>query len=92
LRVGSNAPSARLFNVFAAGFPNPEIQPSLLPARIWSRNVVEYVAPALDQLRKNATALNQNYSGDDLDEHFKKPLQKAAGIFALRPGFENRLV
>jgi hypothetical protein len=91
LRDGSNTRLTWRFNAWAAGFPNPEIQPSVLPARIWFWNVVEHVAPALDQLRKKAKALNQNYSGDDLDEYFKKPPQKAAGIFALRPGFENRI-
>ena len=60
-----------------------------LPARIRPGNIVEYVASALYPPGNHADEQNEKYSGRDLDDHVKKPLQKA-GIFALRmPGFEK---
>jgi hypothetical protein len=76
-------------NVTLARSRDFPVRRSILPARIWLWNVIQHVTSALDQLGSYAAALNQKYSGNNLEDHFKTPPQKTAGIDALRPGFEN---
>jgi hypothetical protein len=70
-------------------FPNPETQ----PFDFTSADLVlkQHVAPAPDQPRKNANAQSQKSNGGDLDNHFKKPPQKAVAIFALRPARGSKI-
>ena len=59
-----------------------------MPVRFW--NVVEHLtAPVSEQPRGKGKSENQNENGDDIDDHLKASIKKAAGISALRPAGFN---